>query len=121
MKLILIIICLLLLFYQFESAHFLTDNKKNALVVWWNIKSNKHLLHIFPHDEYVLIDKNAVYFYINKYDENTYTPVIKMGEQSKLFMLNHKYLTSFVKIPPKIYYYPNNLTNLLDVVNYFAT
>lgn len=118
MKLILIIVCLLLLFYHFESNQLMFRNINEHLVVVWKLRNKKILLHIFPHDQHVLIDDNNFYLYLGKNMIETYVPAIQLGSNVKRSIINYTYLWSDEF--PRIMSYPKDKEHVVDILNHIS-
>lgn len=118
MKFILIFVCLLLLFYNFESNELLYKNINDRVVVMWKLRNKKILLHIFPHDQHVLIDDKAIYLYLDNTNHDTYVPAIKLIDNVKQFIVNYRYLLEWSDENPKVKRYPKNMDSIIEILNW---
>lgn len=116
MKIILILVCLLLLFYNFESNQFFNKNVNERLVILWKLRNEKILLHIFPHDQHVLIDGKNIYLYLDNNLQETYVPAVQLESNDKRFIVNYSYLWGDES--PKILKYPSYMESIVDILNY---
>lgn len=121
MKFILLILSLLLLLYRFETTEFFNKSINEKLILWWTLRNQKIILHILPHDEYILVNREDIYLYLDKNNIETYVPAIKLRENAKQFIINYRYLLEWSDEPPKMYHYPDHLSNIIDIVNHAGT
>lgn len=84
----------------------------------WKLRNKKMLLHIFPHNQHVLIDEKTIYLYLDETNQNTYVPAIKLIDNVKQFIVNYQYLLEWSDENPNIIRYPNNIDSIIDILNW---
>lgn len=86
----------------------------------WKLENKKLLLHIFPHNQHVLIDDKTIYLYLEETNHETYVPAIKIGDNVKQYIVNHRYVLEWSNENPKILTYPKHVNNVTDILNYIT-
>lgn len=117
MKYLFLILCILLIFYNFETLNLLSSTQNSSIVIVWKITDEKYLFHILPYDVHVLLDDENFYLYLDKENEETYVPVINLKTNYKANVINYIYLREWTDYSPKIIGYSDSLTDIIDIIN----
>lgn len=88
------------------------------VVVMWRLQNQKILLHIFPHNQHVLVDEKVVYLYLEEDEHETYVPAIQLGSNTKRFIVHYKYLLEWCNESPKVLSYPKHLNDIIQILNH---
>lgn len=117
MKYILILGCLLLLFYNFEITTLLSGHRNASILSLWKITEDIYLVQIFPHNVHILIEKDNYYLYLEKDYEETYVPAINLKNNFQIILVNYIYIRNWTEFAPQILSYSDTLTDLTDILN----
>lgn len=117
MKYLFLALCLLLLFYNFETVNLLRCTEKNSIVITWKVTEKKYIFHILPYNVYVLLDEDDFYLYLENENEETYVPVINLKTNYKVNMINYMYLREGTDFAPRITHYSDSLTDIIEILN----
>lgn len=90
----------------------------NHYVLVWQWQQFQ-IVQIMPKNVFVLIDGDKMYRYLrNKNNRNTYIPAIQMDKGIQIEILNYKYVLDWVRYPPILKSYPNNLKTDVEILNH---
>lgn len=120
MKFIFYGICLLLLLYRLRSEHLLHGDVKDRFLLVWRLEDGRFLVHIFPHEAKLYIDGDTFFIYDNEDRDDTYVPAIRLNSLERGNILNYLYLQEWCEESPQIVSYPEHLTDIVDILNYFS-
>lgn len=117
MKYIFLILCCLLIFYNFETTTLLNLNKNSHVIAIWKIAPEIYLLYILPHNVRILLDNDEIYLYLKNKEEQTYVSALNLRTNFEVNIVNYMYLREWSDFFPKIIHYSNSSNDILDILN----
>lgn len=117
MKLVFLILCFLLLFFNFETVNILSKTKDGHFMIIWKITENKHLFHLLPQEIFLLLDHDTFYLYLEDHTESTYIPAINLKTNYKVNVINYIYLREWTEFTPKVQEYDDSLDSVPEIIN----
>lgn len=120
MKFVFIILCFLLIFFNFETVKMLSKTKDSNFIIIWKITENKYLFHVFPHEIFLLLDGSTFYLYINDHGttEESYVSAVNLKTNFKVNIINYIYLREYTESAPFLVTYDACLTDISEILNF---
>lgn len=116
MKFVFFILCFLLIFFNFHYIEILSKTKDSHFIIIWKITENIILFNVFPHDVFLLLDKNTFYLYLDDSTEESYISAINLKTNYKVNIINYIYLREH-SVHFFLKFYDPNLSSIKDILN----